>query len=289
MQREDWDDLRFILAVAEEGTVSGAAKRLNVNHATVLRRIAQFEESAGTQVFDKTARGYALAADKLRMLDATRDVDRAVQAVLRLLSGARAPMKGDVRVTSTDSFCAVLLPPILSRIGESAPELRVSLLSSNTHADLGRSQADIAIRPTPSLPDELIGERVGTLAFAPFAAKGHERPERWLGLAGLLERSVAARWMAEAVSPDAILGAADSFLTLREMAATGGACAFLPCFLGDADTRLARIDGLAPPMAVNIWVASHVDLADVPRIAVMRRLLSEALIAEAPRLAGIRD
>ncbi|MCB2152823.1 MAG: LysR family transcriptional regulator, partial [Rhodobacteraceae bacterium] len=60
MQRDNWDDLRFVLAVAEEGSVSGAARRLGVNHATVLRRIAAFEEATGVEIFDKTARGYAV-------------------------------------------------------------------------------------------------------------------------------------------------------------------------------------------------------------------------------------
>ena len=43
MHSENWDDLRFVLAVAETGTVSGAARLLGVNHATVLRRVAAFE------------------------------------------------------------------------------------------------------------------------------------------------------------------------------------------------------------------------------------------------------
>src|SRR5690606_22822805 len=48
--RENWDDLRFLLAVAEEGSVSGAARRLGVNHATVLRRIASYEATAGVEI-----------------------------------------------------------------------------------------------------------------------------------------------------------------------------------------------------------------------------------------------
>ena len=58
----DWDDVRYFLAVARGGSVRAAAKRLAVNHATVLRRIAQLEERLGTQMFEKLPSGYHLTA-----------------------------------------------------------------------------------------------------------------------------------------------------------------------------------------------------------------------------------
>lgn len=285
---EDWDDLRFVLAVAEEGTVSGAARRLAVNHATVLRRVAQFEERVGSVLFDKTPRGYALAADRARIIDAVREVDRAVQLVHRLITGARAPLSGEVRITSTDSFCQILLPPLLARISGEAPGLRAILVSSNAYVDLGRSQADVTVRPTEKLSDELTGTKAATLGFALYGpAEPEHLPERWLSLTGQLERTVPARWMAEHVPTDQQGDGADSFLTLRALAVLGRGLAILPCYLGDADKRLRRVEGRLPPMSVGIWVASHSDLAQVPRIALMRRLLSEAIAAEAPRLAGV--
>lgn len=281
---QDWDDLRYVLAVADEGTVSGAARRLGVNHATVLRRVAQFETRAGSPIFDKTPRGYALPDDRRRIIEAAREVDRAVQQVGRLMAGARAPLSGDVRVTSTDSFCQILLPEVLDRIGPEAPDLRVTLISSNAYVDLGRTEADITVRPTVRLPDELVGERAADLGFAAYAAEGGA--DCWLQLTGQLERTLPARWMAAELSAAQAGDGADSFLTLRELAARGRGRAVLPCFLGDGDRRLVRQRGLMPDMAVGIWVASHADLAHIPRIARMRRLLTEGLSALSPGLAG---
>ncbi|MEY9419671.1 DNA-binding transcriptional MocR family regulator [Bradyrhizobium japonicum] len=56
----DWDDVRYFLAVARGGSVRAAAERLGVNHATVLRRIAQLEERLGVQMFEKLPSGYRL-------------------------------------------------------------------------------------------------------------------------------------------------------------------------------------------------------------------------------------
>jgi DNA-binding transcriptional LysR family regulator len=283
MSRDNWDDLRFVLAVVDEGSVSGAARRLGVNHATVLRRVAAFEEATGTELFDKTARGYVVPPDRMPIVDAAREVDRAVQSVSRLLAGARAPLTGDVRITSTDSLCQILLPPIIASISREAPEVRVQLLSSNAHMDLGRIQADITVRPTDKLPDDLVGSRAAELAFGLYHLSS-ESPDKlaWLGLVGQLSRTVPSRWMADSLSDSDITDGADSFMTLRELALQGRGLAILPRFLGDSDPRLSRIIGMMPPLSVDIWVASHVDLAGVPRIALMRRLLTEAIARSLP-------
>ena len=293
MPREDWDDLRYVLAVAEEGTLSAAARRLGVNHATVLRRIAAYEAATGAALFDKTGRGYVLPPDRLRILEAAREVDRAVQTVARLMQGVRAPLTGDVRITSTDSFCQVLLPPILAQIALQAPDLTVTLLSSNTHVDMGKTVAEITVRPTTRLPDDLIGVHAANLGFSLFravTAVGDDgtavATTPWLRLAGAMERTVPGRWMAENLRADQIGDGADSFLSLREMAAAGRGLAILPSYLGHGDTRLRPVLGQLPPMEVGIWVASHADLAHVPRIAQMRRMLSDGLAALAPMLSG---
>lgn len=288
VKRGNWDDLRFVLAVVEEGSVSAAARVLGVNHATVLRRVAAFEAAHGLELFDKTARGYHIPPDHAQVIDAARAVDQAVQRVARLLAGARSPFAGDVRITSTDSFCQRLLPPMLAAIAADAPDLRVSLVSSNLHLDMGRTAADITVRPTDRLPADLVGECPCRIAFAAYgpAAGTDGGTSMWLGLNGALERTVPARWLAAHVPADQLGDGADSFLTLAEMAALGRGMALLPCYIGDKDPRLVPVAGVAPPLSVNLWIASHTDLAAVPRIALMRRQLAERFAADADQLEG---
>ena len=283
--RDNWDDLRFVLAVAEEGSVSGAARRLGVNHATVLRRVAAFEEAAGLALFDKGPFGYDVPAAQRRVIDAAREVEQAVQAVRRVLQGARAPLSGEVRVTTTDSFCLCVMPEVLCHLRSAAPDLKVELLCSNTHLDLARTQAEIAIRPAERLSVDLVGEAPARLGFAAYRARGHTG-EDWLGMSGMLARSVPARWLAAHVVPARLAGRADSFPVLKELVAAGLGQAILPCMLGDADRRLERHASEFEPMSVDIWVASHADLAGIPRIAEVRRTFCEVLEGMAPRLSG---
>lgn len=286
MHRHNWDDLRFVLSVAETGSVSAAARALGVNHATVLRRVAAFEERNGIAVFLRTPTGYEVPGDRRPLIEAAREAAAAHLAIARLAAGVRSPLEGAVRITSTDTFCSTVLPAAIARIRAEAPDLRLDLMSSNAHADLARVEVEIAVRPAAALPEELKGEQAAELGFAVYAPRAAPEVLRWLGLEGALARSRAAEWMAATVPESQCSGGADSFVTLREMAAAGQGRAALPCILGDGDHRLVRLDGAMPDLSVPVWVASHVDLADVPRLAAVRARLVEALAADAARLRG---
>jgi DNA-binding transcriptional LysR family regulator len=283
--KENWDDLRYVLAVAGAGSVAAAARDLGVNHATVLRRVAAFEARAGVEIFNKSATGYAVQDDRLQVIAAVREVETAVLGVRRMIDGTQAPFRGQVRVTSTDTFCHVVLPPIVRRLQDHAKELQIELLSSNAHLDFTRLQADIAVRPAVVLADELYGEVAAMLGFDVYAAPGSAQ-NRWLAMGSALSRTQVAKWMIENIPAEAICASSDSFLTLRELAAAGLGQAILPCVLADSDPRLERRRGILPDVQVEIWVASHADLADVPRIRGVRRMLVEELSGDADRLAG---
>lgn len=283
---ENWDDLRFILAVAETGSVSAAARKLGVNHATVLRRVATYEERQGIDIFDKTSRGYRVIEDRLRVITAAREVENAIQAVDRAVQGTQAPLQGTVRVTSTDSICQIVLPEIVAEVQKEAHCLQIELLSTNAHLELGRLNADIAVRPADTLAEELKGDVAAQLGFDIYA-KPECADDRWIGLSGPLARAPVAKWMEDNVATENVVGTADSFMTLREFAAIGLGQAILPCVVGDADPRLDRRPGIMPDTAANIWVASHFDLYDAPRIRAVRQLLMQALSKRAAALAGV--
>lgn len=285
--RKNWDDLRFILAVAEAGSVSGAARALGVNHATVLRRIAAYEAAAGMTLFDRSARGYAVPAERQAVVAAAREVDTAVQSLMRILRGTQAPVSGEVRLTTTDSLGVLVLPAVLAELRAAAPDLTIKVLSSNARYDLGRDAADVSVRAALQLPDDLTGSRVGPLGFAAYRRKGTE-PDGWLGMAGVIAGAPVARWMREELRPAVLSGASDSFLVLREMAAEGLGAALLPCYAGEADPRLERMPDIPVPHLADLWVATHHDLAAIPRVARVRALLAAALARQAGRIADGR-
>lgn len=273
--RANWDDLRYVLAVAEAGSVSAAARDLGVNHATVLRRVAAWEEAFGAEVFERGAQGYHLRPDRVALIEAARSAAEAMARVGQMMGGTGPGGGEPVRITSTDSLCQAVLAPAMGRIAAQVAPDRVALLAGNAHLDLARLQAEVSVRPAQVLPEGMAGEAAGVLGFAVYARPG--AAARWLGLSGAPGRSAPARWMAGAVDPEAIVASADSFLSLRDMARAGLGRAVLPCILGDRAEGLERVEAGMPRIEVPVWVACHADLAQVPRFVRLRQALREVL------------
>lgn len=284
MHGQNWDDLRFVLAVADEGSVSAAARVLRVNHATVLRRIAAYEARIGTQIFERTAHGYTVPSDHSRVIDAAREVYAAITAMERVAHGVESKLSGKLRITSTDTFCQTVLPEIAQELRAGGEGLEVEIFNSNAHLDLSRLEADIAIRPAARLTEGLVGERAGELgvaAYGPATGPAHD----WLSLCGPLDRSRVSDIMAAAgVVP--IATGSDSFQVLREMVASGLGNALLPCVMAEDDLRLQRIERSDLTLSVPIWVASHADIGTTVRLRELRARIVTGLRNRAALLRG---
>ena len=281
----NWDDLRYVLAVVEHGSLAAAARHLGVNHATVLRRVGAFETLMGSPVFMRTAQGYQLRPDKLRLIEAAREVAHAVNAVERLGAGKDAQLTGHVRVTSTDTICLAVLPTILAELRTSAGGLNVTLICSNLHLNFARLEAEITVRPAEHLGEGLAGEVAGRMRFAVYASRHAEDSDlRWIGATGPLSRSVAGIWLSERAAVEGFAATSDSFLVMRELASEGIGRALLPCLIAEHDPRLRRVDIADCDLTVPLWVGCHAELAEVSRITALRTSLRDALIQRADLL-----
>ncbi|WP_377194384.1 LysR family transcriptional regulator [Ruegeria meonggei] len=275
MNNQNWDDIRYALAVRKYGSLNAAAGALGVTHATVLRRVAALEERFGCVIFQKNRSGYSALPEASTILSAMESVEDAVLSVERAIVGANRSPVGHVRIASTDSLCQLVLPQILNEISQMYPGLELTLLSGNSHHDLSRLTADIAVRPSIKLEEGLVGERAGTLSFGVFDNGSPNR--KWMRLDGALNRSLPAKWLAEHVSADEMTNGADSFLVLQQMAAAGVGKAFLPSFIGNADPRLQLSMDICLEIEVPLWVTTLDEIAQTPRFSVVKRALIERL------------
>lgn len=275
MNNQNWDDLRFVLAVAKHGSLNAAAAALGVTHATVMRRVAAFETRYGCVIFEKAQSGYKVLPEAASVLNAIGAVDEAVLATERAIVQADQIPAGLVRIASTDSLCQLVLPKVVRTIGQLFPDIETKLLSANVHHDLTRMSADIAVRPAVSLGDGLVGEVAGHLDFGVYAAE--KAGEKWLQLEGVLRGSVAGAWMDSRVPEQQIIGGSDSFLVLQHMAAAGHGRAILPRLVGASDARLREVDVLDRALSAPVWVATLEEFAKIPRITLVQKLVIEQL------------
>ena len=274
-----WDDLRFLLAVAEAGSVNAASAALGVNHATVLRRIAAFEARTGAALFQKSQRGYRVDPGAAPIINAIRAVEAAVGAVDRAIAGEEARLTGALTLTSTDSLSEAVLPRHILAFQRAHPHLRVSLKSTNTRLNLANMDADVTLRPAETLPEELVGRRVATMSFGIYGAAAQIAASNppWLGVSEALEASVIGKWQAEQTDHQ-IVFRADSFMTLAATAAAGLGLAMLPDCVARGFPALRPAGG--PVLNTGVWVAAHRDVAEAPRVAICRRFFEEALATD---------
>ncbi len=275
-----WDDVAYVLAVVDHGSVAAAARVLGVNHATVLRRIAEFETRTGVQMFDRTTRGYQISPDKRAVVEAMRQAAEALGAVGQMVERARPRLEDGLRLTTTDTLAQYILPPLLPDL-ITATGSPVEVTVENAHVDLSRMQSQLTVRPALTLPAELDGVKAGEVRFAVYATKGRI-PDDWIGLTGPLARTRAAR-LAEDNAPQP-LAHADSFLAAAAMAAAGIGRAILPSYVGAQWPGLTSIDEPKDLDPVPVWVGAHVDFAGMQRIKRARRHLASAL-SRVPELA----
>lgn len=286
MHKLNWDDLRFVLAVADTGSVNAAAKVLGVNHATVLRRIASFEETCGGPVFERDRSGYRLRPNRAPVIEAARLAAQHVSTAEALMQGSHNRVGKTLRITSTDTFCQTVLAAIYPALARRIAPDRVIYLSSNAHLDMARLHADIALRPALLLPDDLVGRKLTDMRFCVYANAEGRAPQGWLGLSGALERSGPAQWMQREVDMADIVGSADSFCLLTQMAARSTAQVILPALLGDANPDLVRRDGVMPDMFVPVWIACHRDLAGSERLQNLMDGMEKLLQPHIPAIEG---
>lgn len=286
MHKLNWDDLRFVLAVADTGSVNAAAKVLGVNHATVLRRIASFEESCGGPVFERDRSGYRLRPNRAPVIEAARLAAQHVKSAEALMQGRQNVVGKNLRITSTDSFCQTVLAWIYPALARRVAPDRLTYLSSNPHVDMARLHADVALRPAMVLSDDLVGRKVADMRFAVYARAKRREAQGWLGMTGALERSGPAQWMASEIDPSDVIASADSFCLLTQMLSKSNAQSILPCLLGDAAPELERIACDVPGFVVPVWVACHRDLAGSDRIQRLMESLEKLLQPHLAAIAG---
>ena len=269
-----WDDLRFVLTVAEQGTLSAAARVLGVNHSTVLRRVSSFEENKGVKVFDRTGSGYILTAESRHLLSSLRAIEDQVNGLDRAIAKQGLELDGPVRITTTDSFTSSGLVQHVANFQQEHPGVVVELNVNNSYVNFTRMDADITVRPVPQLPDDMSGERVCDLQMHVYGTRRYlaENPgnsfsaHKWLGVAPPISSSLVGTWQEANLPAQSIVLKSSSFVSLRDVAESGLGLALLPCCLGDPSPHLERAKNFPEGMTTSVWVATHKDMEGSSRV-----------------------
>ena len=291
----DWDDVRYFLAVARGGSVRAAAERVGVNHATVLRRVAQLEERLGTQMFEKLPSGYRLTAAGEEVLELAEQMEASSHKLETRILGRDQSVRGLLRVTLAPPLATYLLMPDFAEFARQHPDIEIDILASGELVNLTNREADVAIRVVydrKTLPLNLHG-LMGPDVFggvymsrARLAAmrSGAPDPARWIVISmhGIPDWASASELRTTQV-PFRVADAEGQVAAVRQ----GLGITTLPCFVGDADPLLARVPGSDLHTYGTLWLLTQGETRKTKRVRLFTEFLASRLSTYAPLLAGL--
>lgn len=159
----DWEQQRTFLAVLDTGSLSGAARALDLAQPTVRRRIEALEAALGVALFARVPNGLMPTDTALALADPARAMAHAADAFVRAASGPADAVAGLVRLSASDVIAIEVLPPILAALRRKHPDLIIALSPSNRVEDVLRRESDIAVRMVPPTQDALVARRIGPI------------------------------------------------------------------------------------------------------------------------------
>lgn len=164
-----WDDQRVFLAVLDEGSLSAAARRLQLTQPTVRARLEALETALGTVFFTRSARGLVPTDQARSLAESARAMERASEAFVRAAQARPGEVAGVVRVSVPDVVGIEVLPPMLARLRARHPAIVVELVLSNASADLLKQEVDVAVRMHAPKQDDLLAQKIGAIPLGLYA------------------------------------------------------------------------------------------------------------------------
>src|SRR6516225_3646645 len=148
-----WDDVRFFLAVARAGSLSGAARALGVGHVTVGRRIALLEKRLGVTLLNRTPDGFGTTSAGDAILRECMAMEHAALDLERIAAGRDSLVVGSVRMTTTEALACQVATPAIATLRQTYPGLQVDMVVGVRSLDIARRDADLAVGfARPSAP-----------------------------------------------------------------------------------------------------------------------------------------
>lgn len=280
-----WDDLQIVLEIARSGTLSGAGRSLRISHATVFRRIDQIEKRLGVKLFDRSRNGYKATVAGEEVAETAERIEHEILKVERQVVGRDIHPSGTVRVTTTDTLFVGLLSPVFTAFRQKHPEIKLEVVVSNEFFNLSKREADVAIRPSFSPLESLVGREIGVIQQAVYCEtelsrtidnKNDLRSETWIGPDESMVYRELEQWMIKRGLSNVTHYRVNSLMGMFASVRDGAGMAVLPCYMGDNEKSLRRIGEIIPELATNLWLLTHPDLRTTARVRVFLDFVAES-------------
>lgn len=295
----DWDDLRFVLAVARTGSALRAARALNVNQTTVTRRIAHIESVVGASLFEARQSGQLLTPLGRLVADSAERVEAEVLALRSAIDAQQRMLSGSVRFTSSEVYANYIVAPFLRHFRQQYPGVTVELITDDRRLDVARGEADVALRGS-SRPEGagIVAQRLPDAGWTAYCSRAyaeeHGLPDSTEAFAGhfvaLVEGPMAGLvpfcWLTQVARNATVNTRSNSLTNVLSAIKAGLGISMLPCFVGDTEPDLVRC--LPPVIELDgeVWLIVREDVKHAPHVRAFVDCLAAHMIAHRGQHSG---
>lgn len=295
----DWNDLKYLVAVARCRSTTAAGRSLGVNQSTVQRRLAELERAIGHPLVQRHPTGYRLTALGEQLLPWAEQVEQAVTALARQIDLFQNNVQGVVRLSCPEPLVLrISRSGLLDRFHARHPGLRVEFVVSDRYLDFSQGHLDIALRSGDTDDGALVGRKLGDSLWAVYASASYLAQRSapvegvdlgahdWVDFDDSMAQHRASVWLRQVVPGAQVVARNNSVLGLLYSTKAGMGLAALPTALGDAEPDLVRVLGPVPELT-RIWrVLTTPELRHTPRVAALFDFLVDEIETLRPIITG---
>lgn len=287
----NWDDVRIFLAVARAGQILGAARRLELNHATVSRRIAALERALGAKLFRRLTTGSELTTEGERFLSVAERIEADMIAARAEIVGEGDEISGVVRIGAPDGFGVSFLASRLGVLTEQYPDLAIQLVPVPRSFSLSRREADIAITVERPTEGRLIAGKLVDYSLSLYASRDYLKrngiPQsiadlkrhRLIGYVADLLISLSLDYGPEIMPDWQANFAVSSALGQVEAVRSGAGIGILHSYIARVHDDLVLLP-VAPPIRRAYWLVYHETVRPLRRVQVVSSFIAATVEAE---------
>jgi DNA-binding transcriptional LysR family regulator len=273
----DWDGLQVFLAVARAGRISAAARRLQVQHTTIARRLAALEQELGVPLFYRTAQGYLLTPHGQNVLANAEAMEREAVAVAARAREGSGVAAGLVRLALAPEFASHWLAPQLTSFRNAHPAIQLQILVGTRQRDLARGEAELAVQSPRPRQQGVVAVRLARVTTALYASRRLVANRRLriqgvsdtAGLSFLVYTPAFsllqdARWFQPILDAAAVVVETNSTHALLSAARADAGVAVLPAFVARWHDDLVAVSD--PVAEHDVWLITHPEFRRDPKV-----------------------
>ncbi|MEH6559137.1 MAG: LysR family transcriptional regulator [Oceanicoccus sp.] len=275
----DWNHTRAFLVTAEEGTLSAAAKALDMTQPTLSRQVAALEAELGVTLFERVGQRLVLTDSGVELLEHAREMSKTAMLFSLAATGQSQQIEGSVTVSAGEMDAVYRLPKIIAKLRREEPGIDLEIIVTNEPSDLKRREADIAIRNFQPTQSDLIAKKLGEENIWLYGSQDYlNQMQSFSDVSELGEIQIIGFDKSNSVSE--VLNkqgwqlskhnfqVVTSFQPLQlELCKEGLGLIFFPEDLGDKDTKLRRaFEHRGPVVQLPVWLVCHQELRTSLRV-----------------------